>query len=243
MNKSLPPIPLENLGLAFLPVLLVVAVLYRWSMGGRTTLYAVARMLVQLLLIGYVLTSIFQAEHASTVMAVLAVMLFVSSWIALRPLKDKRRRLYPKVLTAIGLAGIPILLLVTQVVLNLQPWYEPRYLIPLAGMIFATAMNSLSLAAERFTAEIEDGVPYETARRIALRAALIPITNSLFAVGLVSFPGMMTGQILSGVSPLVAARYQIVVMCMIFGAAGVSSTCFLMLMKQGVPDLVANEPT
>ncbi|MHA2032017.1 MAG: ABC transporter permease, partial [Candidatus Kariarchaeaceae archaeon] len=72
---------------------------------------------------------------------------------------------------------------------------------------------------------------YEEARNIALKASLIPITNSLFAVGLVSIPGMMTGQILSGVSPLIAARYQIMVMCMVFGAAGISSAIFLAAIK------------
>ncbi len=117
---------------------------------------------------------------------------------------------------------------------HLHPWYLPRYLIPLAGMIFANAMNSVSLAAERFEAEIKRDVDYDQARSIALRASLIPIINSLFAVGLVSLPGMMTGQILSGISPLIAVRYQIMVMCMIFGAAGISSACFLTLVKNRV---------
>ena len=116
-------------------------------------------------------------------------------------------------------------------VLDLHPWYWPRYVIPLAGMIFTNAMNSVSLAAERFEAELKRDVAYNEARAIALRASLIPITNSLFAVGLVSLPGMMTGQILSGISPLIAARYQIMVMCMVYGAAGISSASFLMLAK------------
>ncbi len=129
-----------------------------------------------------------------------------------------------------------ILLLITQGVLNLQPWYLPSYVIPLAGMIFASAMNSVSIALERLDAEIERDVPYDKARVIALRASLIPITNSLFAVGLVSLPGMMTGQILSGVSPFIAARYQIMVMCMIFGSAGISSACFLALIRSNFVD-------
>ena len=103
-------------------------------------------------------------------------------------------------------------------------------MIPLAGMIFANAMNSVSLAAERLTAEMERDVDYEQARNIAFRASLIPITNSLFAVGLVSLPGMMTGQILSGISPLIAVRYQIMVMCMVFASAGISSAFFLKLL-------------
>jgi putative ABC transport system permease protein len=98
-------------------------------------------------------------------------------------------------------------------------------------MIFANAMNSVSLAVERLEAEIDRDVPYEQARIIALRTSLIPITNSLLAVGLVSLPGMMTGQILSGVSPFIAARYQIMVMCMIFGSAGISSAFFLYMVR------------
>ena len=129
------------------------------------------------------------------------------------------------------MAGIPTLLLVTQVVLHLESWYQPDFVVPLAGMIFASSMNTVSLAAERFEAESERKLPYEKARRVALKASLIPLINSLLAVGLVSIPGMMTGQILSGVAPLVAARYQIVVMSMIFGSAGIASASYLLLIK------------
>ena len=73
------------------------------------------------------------------------------------------------------------------------------------------------------------GDDYTTARDTAMQTALIPIINSLFAVGLVSLPGMMTGQILSGVSPLIAVRYQIMVMAMIFGASGIATAVFLLL--------------
>ena len=98
-------------------------------------------------------------------------------------------------------------------------------------MIFANSMTSVSLAVERMNAEMSRDVPYHEARRIALQSSLIPVINSLFAVGLVSLPGMMTGQILSGVSPLIAARYQIVVMCMILGSSGITTACFLVMVK------------
>ena len=124
-----------------------------------------------------------------------------------------------------------MLILVTQFVLSLNPWFLPSYMIPLAGMIFANSMNSVSLAGERLNAELKRGMGFDAARNQALQAALIPITNSLFAVGLVSLPGMMTGQILSGISPLIAARYQIMVMCMIFGSAGLSAAIFMILSK------------
>ena len=102
-------------------------------------------------------------------------------------------------------------------------------MIPLAGMIFANAMTAVSLAGERYQAELDNGKASDVAQRIAFQAALIPQINALLAVGLVSLPGMMTGQILSGVSPLLAVRYQIMVMAMIFGSAGIASAVFLAL--------------
>lgn len=231
MNESIQTIPYANLALGFIPVLAVILILWKWEIGYKTSIYAVFRMLIQLLLIGYFLAFIFQADSSWVVILVLAIMLFSSSWIALRTVKIPRKILYLKSLGAIALGGGSILVIITQVVLNLEPWYLPSYMIPLAGMIFANAMNSVSLAAERMESEINQQMSYTSARVTALQASLIPITNSLFAVGLVSLPGMMTGQILSGVSPFVAARYQIMVMCMIFGSAGLSSALFLVLTR------------
>lgn len=231
MNNSVQTIQFLNLILAFIPALAVVWILWKWGLGYGNSLYAIFRMLIQLLLIGYFLIFIFKSDSYLVVVGVLAVMLFASSWIALRTVKIPRRVLYLKSFGSISFGGGIVLLLITQGVLNLQPWYLPSYTIPLAGMIFANSMNSVSIAIERLDAEVERNVPYEKARVIALRASLIPITNSLFAVGLVSLPGMMTGQILSGVSPFIAARYQIMVMCMIFSSAGISSACFLALVR------------
>ncbi len=167
-------------------------------------------------------------------------MLTSSSWIALRTVKIPKKEIYFQSLLAILIGGGSVLFLITQAVVNLEPWFLPSYMIPLAGMIFANSMNSISLAAERFFSETDRGLSYDQARIVALRASLIPITNSLFAVGLVSLPGMMTGQILSGISPFIAARYQIMVMCMMFGSAGISSAIFLTLLKS--TRIVASSP-
>lgn len=234
MSPSIQIIPFAKLALMGIPVMVVIVILFKWSLNARNAAYAISRMLVQLLLIGYLLTFIFETDRVWVVMLVLSVMVFTSSWISLRTVKTMRHRLYTKSLCSIFIGGGCLLILVTQGVLELRPWYLPRYMIPLAGMIFANSMNSVSLAAERLTAEMERGVSYQSARAIAFRAALIPITNSMFAVGLVSLPGMMTGQILSGISPLIAVRYQIMVMCMLYGASGISSSIFLMLVKKQV---------
>ena len=231
MKNPIQVIPVINLALAFIPVIAVIVIHYIWSQGYKSSIYAVSRMLVQLLLIGYFLSYIFNSNSGLIVLTVVAVMIIIASWISLRTIRNKQLLLYPKALISLVIGGGITLVLVTQFVLNLTPWYLPSYFIPLAGMIFANAMNSVSLAADRLEAEINRNIEYEQARNIAFRASLIPITNSLFAVGLVAIPGMMTGQILSGISPLIAARYQIMVMCMVFSAAGISSACFLTLIK------------
>ncbi|MCS5591122.1 MAG: ABC transporter permease [Gammaproteobacteria bacterium] len=225
-------IPLSNLALAFIPVVVVIVVIWRWQLDYKHSIYAVGRMLIQLLLIGYVLTYVFQTNSAYIVITALSLMLGVASWIALRTISVPLKNLYLSSITAIVLGGGGVLLLITQYVLVLSPWYSATMMIPLAGMIFANCMNSISLAGERLESEINSGKPYDKAKIIALRTALIPITNSLLAVGIVSLPGMMTGQILSGVSPLIAVRYQVMVMCMIFGSAGIASAVFLHLVKQ-----------
>jgi putative ABC transport system permease protein len=228
VDSAVLEIPLPNLAIALLPVGIVLAILHRWHLGSGAASYALARMLIQLVLIGYVLTFIFAAENGWLIALVLSVMLVASSWIAMRPLGRREPSVYLRFAMAIALGSLPTLVLVTQAIVGVEPWYEPRYVVPLAGMIFASAMNTVSLAAERYAAETPaQGI--EIARQRAFQAALIPMVNSLLAVGLVSLPGMMTGQILSGVSPLVAARYQIVVMCMLFGASGISAACYLWL--------------
>ena len=123
-------------------------------------------------------------------------------------------------------------------VLQVEPWYEPRYLIPLFGMIVGNAMNGAALAAERLASELASrrgeveaylalgATPARAAAeptRRAMSAALIPSVNGLMTVGLVQLPGMMTGQVLAGQSPLLAVRYQIVVAFMLTGATAMTT--------------------
>lgn len=232
MNASVQAISFLSIVWVLVPVAVVVAVLIRWTTAGRTALYAIARMLIQLMLIGYVLVYIFDADEAWIIASVLAVMLIAASVIAIRPLQKKGPGVLRNAFIAIFIGGVATLALVTQIVIDIEPWFLPRYMVPLAGMVFSGSMNAVSLAAERLESELARSVDFTEARATALNAALIPMINSLFAVGLVSLPGMMTGQILSGVSPVVAAKYQIVVMCMFFGAAGMSSAIYLALAKQ-----------
>lgn len=232
MKIDIYEIELFNLVIALVPIAVVIVILALWSLNSKTAIYASARMLIQLIAIGYILTSIFTLDNPSIVVLVLAVMLLMASWIALRPLKRRSRDLFFKALIAISISGILTLLLVTLAVLEIDYWYQPQYVIPLAGMIFSNAMNTVSLAAERIESDRSSGIDYLHARNNALSASLIPVINTFFAVGLVALPGMMTGQILSGVSPLIAAKYQIVIMSVIFGSSGISAAIYLHLLKR-----------
>ena len=225
-------ITLVDIAVAFIPVAITLVIIVFWSSNLKRAIISIARMLIQLLLIGYALDYIFNANNHLIILAVLSFMLITASWIALGSLPVKRSTLLGHSLLAIAGGGIVNLVLVTQGVLHADPWYQPAIVIPLAGMIFSNSMNSVSLAGERLYSELEYHDDYQRARNSAFQAAMIPITNSLLAVGLVSLPGMMTGQILAGTSPLIAARYQIIVMCMIFSSSGISSAIFLWLVHR-----------
>lgn len=242
MENPVIVLALPDLVLAFIPVLVTLVVLVHWSLGAGKALYALGRMLLQLMLIGYALAWIFGAREGLLIVLVLGIMLLASAWIAVGTAGVHRRTLFLASLAAIAVGGGFTLLVITQLVLKIEPWFMPRYMVPLAGMVFANAMTAVSLAAERLYAELAHKVEWSEARLKAYQAAMIPVINSLFAVGLVSLPGMMTGQILSGVSPLVAARYQIMVMCMIFAAAGISTAIFLTLCRREVQRSLQPEP-
>lgn len=222
-------IPIIELSLVFIPTIFLLVIIFRWGIKGSVGIYANIRMVLQLLLVGYILTYVFEISQPIIIILVIILMVAVSAWIALRSIEEKSVKIYLKFFISIGLPGLVLLGLVTQLVLKMQTWFEPSLVIPIAGMIFANSMNTVSLAAERFESEFKQEKDYIKARRIALDTSLIPQINSLFAVGLVALPGMMTGQILSGVDPIIAVRYQIMVMWMTFGSGGLAAVMYLLL--------------
>ncbi len=153
-------ISVPQLALSFIPVTMVVLLMWRWSQGYGRALQAIARMLLQLTLIGYVLVYIFQTESGLVISGMLSVMLVAASWIALNTVDLSKRSLFPASLVSVLLGGGTTLLLITQGVLQLKPWFQPSYMIPLAGMIFAASMTNISLALERLHAELENGVAF-----------------------------------------------------------------------------------
>lgn len=216
-----------NLLLMLIPVATVAGLYAVWCGKKWEIPWATFRMVAQLIAIGYVLVFLFEFTPIWMGVLVLLFMMGISSWIAIRPFSPKSWAHYRASLLAISTAGTLVLLIVLFGVMGLTQWYQPDITIPLAGMIYSNSMNTVSLAGERYFKERAGGESYVSARGVAFQACLIPQINTFMAVGLVSLPGMMTGQILAGASPLVAVRYQIMVMAMIIGSAGSAAAIFL----------------
>jgi putative ABC transport system permease protein len=216
----------SNLLYLLIPAFVVGYFYFRWVGNKVEILYASARMLLQLLLVGYLLAYLFEAKTSYLSIVIIIVMISAASLITLRNITHKNWQVYKSVFVAILIGGSLNLVLVIYFVLDLDSFSEPRYVIPIAGMLYANCMNAVSLVAERFEKESQIH-SYEEARAISFRASLIPQINSFLAVGLVSLPGMMTGQILAGTDPIVAVRYQIMVMFMVLGSSGISTIIYL----------------
>lgn len=231
--------------LGWAAMLIVVAIaISRWQRLALERSFAVGgvRALVQLLAVGYVLVYLFDVRRWWLVILALLVMVAAATLAATGrrgpQARGGRRRLSAISGTAMLVSCGVTLAYVTAVVLNVRPWYEPRYLIPLFGMIVGNAMNGAALALERLASEMElqrgrveaylalGATPARAAAepvRRALVAALIPSVNGLMVVGLVQLPGMMTGQILAGESPMLAVRYQVIVAFMLAAATAMTS--------------------
>jgi len=225
-------IELYNLLYLIIPLILVWYFYKSWVKNTTEIINATLRMIIQLLLIGYVLVYIFNTESYFIGILILLFMLFISSWIALRNIKNKTKNEYILILIALSISGLVHLYIVIVFVLRLEDIYIAHYVIPIAGMLFANVMNSLSLGIERFEMEYLKSKDFQKARAISFKASMIPQINSLLAVGLVSLPGMMTGQILSGIDPLIAVRYQIMIMSIILSSSGVGIIIYFLLKKK-----------
>jgi putative ABC transport system permease protein len=227
-------------------LILLVVGLARLSGAGRerALLWASLRMVAQLVAVGFLLRLVFAVRSPLlTLMILLSMVAFALQIIGGR-IKSRLRGLHRMIGIALLFGCGSVTAYFCLLVVGPSPWYDPRYLVPLASMILGNSMNGATLALERYLSELRDrrdeievalclGASAATAAapalRQAFRAALIPVTNSMAAAGLVTLPGMMTGQILSGTDPLIAVRYQIAIMCAI--VAGVAA-CSLLLLFQ-----------
>lgn len=203
----------------------------------RQLVVAALRMVVQLSFIGVVLELLFDTVSLLWT-AVLA--LVMAAFAGHEILRRQERRFtgpwgYSIGASSMLVAGATVTVLALTTQLQPDPWYHPRYAIPLLGMILGNAMTGVSLGLDRLLttaarerSAIEARLSLGATRvealasviRPSLRSGLIPLINAMSAAGLVWLPGMMTGQILAGVPPMEAVKYQILILFLIGGATG-----------------------
>lgn len=206
---------------------------------------ATGRTIGQLLVVGYLLAFIFAWKNPWAILAVVAIMLTVATIEARNRIGKKIPHLLPLVWGSIFVSTVFTLSYTTLLVLHPQTWYEPQYLIPLAGIVLGNAMNGAAIAGERLARTIQTSrneieihlclgaTPQQAIaeyRKDAIKAGLIPTINAMMVVGIVQLPGIITGQLLSGVSPEEAASYQILIMFMLAFATLMTT----MLVTQGL---------
>ncbi len=218
----------------------VVSLLLRLGLEKRL-LIASVRTVVQLLLLGLVLRFVFEPTSHWLLAVIVAVMLLAASHSAVQRSDTRFPGLTLLALISLAVSAMLTTIVVTALIIGVEPWYQPRYMIPLLGMILGNGLTGVSLCVDQLLTTLRDkrshiemdlamgATRWEAARdplRNAVRRGMIPILNSMSVVGIVAIPGMMTGQILAGADPAQAAKYQIVVMFMI--AAATSLCCIMM---------------
>ena len=235
-----------DVGLATLLIFINGAISIALGLGlGRSLLLASVRTILQLLLIGLVLDSVFALNEWYAVVGLFLVMTVVAGIAAVGRTKRRYRWIYLDSIVAVWSSSwIVVAYALLAIMRDDHPWYGPQYAIPLAGMILGNSLNGISLGLGRLGEQLAanrgrveallalGATRWEAARssvREAVHTGMIPIINSMMVVGIVSLPGMMTGQILSGVEPGQAVRYQIVIMFLIAAATAMGTVAAVLL--------------
>jgi UDP-glucose/iron transport system permease protein len=250
------PILLTPFDLAIAAVLIVLDAVLSLALrlGLHTQLvWAALRMVVQLVLVGFVLRLVFSlASPLATLAVVLAMVAIASREVAARPEQPLDRfGNYAVGASAVAFATFLTAILALTTAIRPRPWYDPRYAIPFAGIILGNVLNGGSLALDSLLggvvreraaieAQLALGASFRQAMRglirTSIRRALLPIINQMSAAGVVTLPGIMTGQILAGMDPLEAAKYQILLMFLLSGGSGLAAVAVVYLAAMRLTD-------
>ena len=236
-------IALDAIDLAIAAILIVINGALSLALQlqlARQLAIAAVRMIVQLLLIGFVLTTLFELVSPFWTGAAAALMIAVAGREIMARQERRLAGLWSYGLGTscmlVAAALVTVFALTTQI--RPEPWYHPQFALPVLGMILGNIMTGISLGLNtlatglvRERAGVEAQLALGETRlratlpvtRAALRSALIPIVNAMAAAGVVALPGMMTGQILAGIEPIEAVKYQILIMFLIAGGTGIGA--------------------
>lgn len=213
--------------------LIIAVLLISWRLHLRLTgtlLMAAVRTVIQLSFIGLILAWIFAREQWYEVLMILSLMTVIAAGAAKNRVKRAYKGLWKDTFIAVSVSALLVTAVAIALILQVQPWYTPQFIIPILGLILGNSLTAISLTSNQLINALHEqqariemmlslaATPFE-AVHAPIRAAIVngmtPTLNSMLVVGIVSLPGMMTGQILAGADPTQAVRYQIVTMFLI----------------------------
>lgn len=229
-------------------VILLMIVKMRRIHREKEIIISTLRMTIQLILTGFILAYLFERPHPLYTLIVIALMEVFAIYNVSQRIKAKTSRALRKIIIISMLAGtLSSLLFFVFVVIQVSPWYDPRYFIPIAGMLIGNAMTGIPLGMTRLVDDmysqrhlIESALMMGASPKVACKqivdnafdSAILPTINSMVGMGIVFLPGMMTGQILSGTHPTTAIAYQIAIMLGILGSVALTVILFVQLGSQ-----------
>jgi len=234
-------------------LLLANAAVSAWLQLGlaRRLCWSALRAVLQLSVLGLVLGWVFRIGQPAPILGLMLAMCLLAGCEAVWRTKHRVAGIYSASIGMMLASSMAITLYGTSAVIGVDPWWEPRYLIPILGMLLGNTLNGISLGLETALAGFRDekkrievllahgATPREASRdvvRRAVRTGMIPIHNAMAAAGLISIPGMMTGQILAGADPWTAARYQIFILFCIAAGVAVGTVGVVLLVTRLVFD-------
>lgn len=248
MGYSIIDIPWIHVGITTLLIVVAGACSLYLKLGlGRDLFIGTLRTFLQLFLLGYVLKIVFDIRNPWVILMLFTCMIIFAAITITGRVKEKRIPYFLPVLASIFLSYTIINLFTMAVIIQVDPWYQPMYFIPVGGMIIGNSMNALAISIDSWFEGIKKerdrielylslgGSPAESSAgnyRDSVRAGMIPSINALMTVGIVFIPGMMTGQILAGVDPFIAIKYQIVIMLLLVGSTAVSTVIALHIVRR-----------
>jgi len=227
-----------DLSIAAILVLAFAALsLYQGLGMSKQVLIAATRTVLQLMLVGFTLKIVFDQANFYWVLLLALIMLSLATWEVNARQKHRftQGRNFSISALSMGVSAFSTVLVTLTVMINATPWYEPQYAIPLLGMVLGNTMSGVALSLDKLSqTAMRDKLVIEgkllmgmtrveafcDIRRDAVRSGMIPIINGMVAAGIISLPGMMTGQILAGSPPMEAVKYQILIMFLLCSTTG-----------------------
>ncbi len=246
MNNSVMNLSVLQLSIAYVFVLIMLIIFKsRGIKRERQILIASTRMTIQLTIMGYILMFVFKNPSWWLTSIMIAIMISFAIYNSINRVKYQMSKELKRIISfSMTFGALLTAVFFIVIVLNVRPWFNPQYFIPISGMIIGNSMTGIALGANKLCSSFEDkrieienslmlgASPRAAAKEIvnsAFDTAILPTMNNMLTMGIVSLPGMMTGQILSGTFPITAIKYQIGIMLAILGSTAVSTVIFVTL--------------